>query len=126
MHVSFRDNNGYIRTAVDEPKAWLFSIKPNNPDKVEIAKKFNSGRGSGGSWRAYYGDNPNYLMCMGGGHDLCCRGYDGHCWSDAGHDYRPPVSGSYNSLSWQRWLSGAQGWNGRNDRDIYEVYRVIK
>jgi len=44
------DNGGYMRTATNEPKAWLFSIKPNNPNKVEIAPKYN---GISGGWRAY-------------------------------------------------------------------------
>ena len=50
IHQNYVDNGGHMRTATNEPKAWLFSIKPNNPNKVEIAPKYN---GISGGWRAY-------------------------------------------------------------------------
>lgn len=123
VHLNYvGTSEGYVRTATNEPRAWLFSIKPNNPDKVEIAVKFN---GQSGGWRAYYANNANYLMCMGGGHDMCCN-TGGHCWNYAGHDYRPPVSGGYGSASYKNWAGGVYAWNGRNEGDMYEVYRVLK
>ena len=44
--------------AVPWLQAWLYSIKPNNPDKVEIAPKYN---GISGGWRAYV---PHWLSAM--------------------------------------------------------------
>ena len=92
VHLNFYDNGGYIQTSTTEPKAWLYRILPNAPDKVEIARKYH---GVSHGRHTYYPDNSNYLMCWGGGHDLCCRS-DGYCWSHMGHDYRlvpPPPLG---------------------------------
>jgi hypothetical protein len=118
VHVNAVDNNnGYLQTGNNnEPKAWLFSINPSNPDKVMIARKCRR-------QYQYYFDNDHYLMCFGGGHDQCCRTYDGHCWGNPGHDYCPDVSGDYGHSSWQKWAGNDYGWDGRND--LYEVYRVI-
>ena len=128
VHLNYQDrNNGYIRTSPTEPKAWLFTIKPSAPDKVQIAKKCN---GRSGGWRTYYVDNASYLMCMGGGHDMCCRN-DGYCWNHLGHDYCPTTSNGqidsrvdYNNGFCQAWAGGQFDWWGNREGDMYEVYRV--
>ena len=89
---------------------------PTTRTKVEIAVKFN---GQSGGWRAYCANENSYLMCMGGGHDMCCN-HAGHCWNYVGHDYRPPVSGSYGSASWKNWAGIDYSWNGRNEGDIHK------
>lgn len=94
---------------------WLFRIDPNNPNNVEYTTKH---------WHSYqtYDGNRDYLMCFGGGHDLCSRGTDGHQWANLGHDYKPPIGGGYGSSSWRNWFYGTYSYNAKNEGDVYEVY----
>jgi len=118
VHLNF-NSGGYIYGSSSEPKAWLFSIKPNTPDTVSIARKCSRPY-------MYYPGNSNYLLCYGGGHDQCCDGNSGHCYNNMGHDYCPEgVSGGYGSNAWRIWGGGDYSWNGKDEKDHYEVYRVL-
>jgi len=124
-HQNAKDRGySYDRVATNDPGPWVYRIMPSTPDKVEIAPKFN---GQSGGWRGFHPDNPDYLMCFGGGHDVCCNNA-GSCWTNMGHDYRPPISGHYGSTSWKSWFNGGRSysWNAKNDGDLYEVYIVKK
>jgi len=103
--------SGYIR-GNDRGKAWLFRVEPKDKNKVFFLEKAHRSN--------YVYKRNDYLMTFGGGHDYKCS-ENGACYTNSDYCYDVPGTRYRSTLS-KTYLSGTYSWNGKNEKDLIEVY----